>query len=263
MAFNTRGAIGGGLGGAASGAAIGSIVPGIGTAIGAGVGGLLGLLGGSEKQKPPQIQQQSLLRPEQEPLYRQLVNSGLRPGAGGAFGQAADYHRSNLSDNPADFNAFAAPELRRYNQETIPGLSEQFAGFGSGGLGSSGFRNAQIQGATDLSERLGALRAQLRQNSAQGLQNIGQIGLGSFNENVYQQQQPGFASGLGGGLGQGIGAALPSLLSGGFGQNSFGGNNVGANTNPYQGGGGASSPPVRSFGALGSGSLLNTPRLGR
>ena len=55
MAFNSKGALGGGLSGAASGAAIGSAVPGVGTAIGAGVGLLAGGLAGgfSGDQKAP------------------------------------------------------------------------------------------------------------------------------------------------------------------------------------------------------------------
>ncbi len=135
------------------------------------------------------------LLPNQEPLQQQQVNAAMGPGAGGAFGEAADYYRNNLSDNPADFNAFAAPEMRRYNEETVPGLSEQFAGMGAGGLSSSGFRNSQVQGATDLSERLGALRASLRQSSAQGLQNIGQAGLNPYSQNVMTEQgNEGFLS---------------------------------------------------------------------
>lgn len=253
MAFNTKGALSGGLGGAASGAAIGSIVPGIGTVLGAGIGGLLGAFGGSERQRMPNIRPQSLLRPEQEALYRQAVNAGMQPGAGGAFGASADYYRDLLSDNSADANAFMAPELRRYYQDIVPNLSEQFAGMGSGGLGSSGFRNAQIQGATDLGERLAAIRANLRQSAAAGLQNIGQVGLGRFSENVYPEPQPSFGAGLSSGFGQGLGSAIPSFLNRPQGQQ----NQVGANTSPYGGfGKPPSSPQLRQFGSSGAGNLL-------
>ncbi len=78
----------------------------------------------SEKGKKKfKISNISNLRPEQEPLYQQAVQAGLEPGAGGAFGTAADYYRNQLSDNPEDFNMFAAPELRRYNEDIVPGLS--------------------------------------------------------------------------------------------------------------------------------------------
>jgi hypothetical protein len=154
---------------------------------------------GEKKEKYEKI---SRFGPEQQPLYRQSINAGLQPGAGGAFGNAADYYRGNLSNNPEDFQAMAAPELRRYQQEFIPDLAEQFAGMGSGGLSSSGFRNAAVQGATDLSERLGAIRAQLRSQAAQGLTNIGQIGLQPSVENVYRPAQQGFFQ-----------QALPGLLT--------------------------------------------------
>lgn len=179
---------------------------------------------------PGKIRQISKLRPDQEGLSDQLVNAGKGRGAGGAFGDVADYYRNNLSDNPADFAAFAAPQLRQYNEDIIPGISEQFAGMGAGGLSSSGFRNAQVQGATDLSERLGAIRAGLRQQSAAGLANIGQLGLQSFQDNYQQPGTPGFlqsvAQGLGGGaagpIGAGIGTGIANLTNRMFGK-----------TNPY------------------------------
>jgi len=114
-------------------------------------------------------------------------------GTGGAFGDSADYYRNLLSDQSQDYNAFAAPQLRQFNEQTIPGLSEQFAGMGAGGLSSSGFRNAAVNAGTDLSERLGAIRAQLRQQGAQGLMGLAQGGLQQFNENIYRPAQPGFA----------------------------------------------------------------------
>ena len=116
----------------------------------------------------PSDYQQTLLAPEQIPLYDQSVNAALNRGAGGAFGDTADYYRNLLSDNSEDYNAFARPEMRNFNENIIPGLSEQFAGMGSGGLSSSGFRNAAINAGTDLSERLGAIRANLRMQGAQG-----------------------------------------------------------------------------------------------
>lgn len=236
MGGNWGGAGAGALSGAATGS---SIMPGWGTAIGGVLGGVLGYFsgGGKKKQKNHGIDRVSTLRPEQEQLYQQAVNAGMGRDAGGAFGDAADYYRNNLSDNPADFQAFAAPQLRQYNEEIVPGLSEQFAGMGAGGLSSSGFRNAQISGATDLSERLGAIRANLRHSSAQGLQNIGQFGLGNFSESVRDTPQPGFGENIMQGLGNAAGQAIPGLIS------SWGnsGNKVGQNSSPYGKGGGMSS----------------------
>lgn len=200
--------------------------------IAAAVGGLASsagnkfFSGSSEKHK-----RVPTLRKEQMPLYQQAVNAGIGPGAGGAFGTAADYYRNLLSDQSADIDAFAAPQLRQFNQDILPNIAEQFAGFGAGGSGlsGSGFRNAAIGAGTDLAERLGAIRANLRQSGAQGLSNIGQVGLGNFSQDVMTRPgSQGFLSQAAPGIGNAIAQYGGNWLS-----NSFGGNNVGANTSPY------------------------------
>lgn len=142
--------------------------------------------------KKDKIQKISQLRPGQEGLYNQLIQANQGRGAGGSFGDSADYYRDLLSNDNDTFNQMQAPELRRFREQTIPDLSEQFAGMGSGGLSSSGFRNAAVNAGSDLSERLGAIRAQLRQQGAQGLQSLGSQGLGQFDENIYRPRTPGF-----------------------------------------------------------------------
>lgn len=188
---------------------------------GLGVGGATGAFGKNVQSfftgTPERNYQQSTLGPEQMDLFRQLQQSAMGAGAGGAFGDSADYYRNLLSDDSADFDAFAAPELRRFNQETIPGLAEQFAGMGSGALSSSGFRNASINAGRDLSERLGAIRASLRSQGAQGLANIGQQGLGKYYENILRPATPGFLQNIGEGVGKGIGSGASAYFTGGIG----------------------------------------------
>lgn len=158
---------------------------------------------------PESFEQKSTLSPEQQDLFKQLLAAIQGQGAGGAFGNSADYYRDLLSDNSQNFNAFAAPEQRRFNEQTIPGLAEQFAGYGAGSLSSSGFRNAAVNAGTDLSERLGAIRAQLRQQGAAGLAGLGQQGLGQYTQNIHRPRQPGFLEHVG----EGIGKALPTLAA--------------------------------------------------
>lgn len=143
---------------------------------------------------PESFEQRSTLTPEQQGLFKQLMAAIQGQGAGGAFGQSADYYRNLLSDNSQDIQAFQQPEIRRFQQETIPGLAEQFAGFGSGSglLGSSGFRNAAATAGADLSERLAAMRTQLRQQAAGNLSQLAQQGLGQYNQNIYRPRQSGF-----------------------------------------------------------------------
>lgn len=165
---------------------------------------------------PGQWSQQSVLSPGQQSLQQQLLNSAMGRGGTGAFGSAADYYRDLLSNDPAVFDQFAAPEMRRFREEIIPGLAEQFAGMGSGGLSSSGFRNAAVNAGSDLSERLGAIRANLKQQGAQGLFSLGQQGLNPTVENVYTAGQPGFLdslSGLVSGGVSGLGGLSSSLFS--------------------------------------------------
>jgi len=136
----------------------------------AAVGGLASAAGNKFFSGSPEKHERvSSLRRDQEPLFKQLQEALQKKGGSGAFGQSADYYRDLLSNDSQTLNQLSAPELRRFNEEIIPDLSEQFAGMGSGGLSSSGFRNAAVNAGTDLSERLGALRAQLRNQGAQGL----------------------------------------------------------------------------------------------
>lgn len=200
------------------------------TKLGKGIGGFFGGRSGKAKQV-------SSLLPEQQGLYNQAIGAGMGPGAGGAFGQSADYYRGLLGNDDTDFNAFAAPQLRQYFEDIAPNIAEQFAGMGSGGLSSSGFQNAQTRGAVDLAERLGAIRANLRQQGASGLQNIGQLGLQPYSQNMMvRQPTQGFLSSvapaIGSGIGMAFGGPIGSAIGGGLGS-WFGGNQVGAKTGPY------------------------------
>jgi hypothetical protein len=164
---------------------------------------------------PEKREQVSRLTPGQMPIQDQLQNAAQQRGAGGAFGTSADYYRDLLSNDSADFNAFAAPEQRRFNEQTIPDLAEQFAGMGAGNLSSSGFRNAAVGAGTDLSERLGAIRAQLRQSGAQGLQNIGSQSLAPTSDwQTTQQGTEGFLSGALPAFGTALGTAFGGPIGG-------------------------------------------------
>ncbi len=169
----------------------------------------------------PGYKQISKLGPEQQGAY-----SGLQQLGGQAYGQLGNYYNDLMSDNSQAFQSFAAPEQRRFNEQTVPDLAEQFAGMGSGALSGSGFRNAAVSAGTDLSERLGAIRAQLRAQGEQGLQSIGQQALQPYHENVYEQPQGNFLTGiaplagtaagafLGGPGGAAIGGAMGNWISG-------------------------------------------------
>lgn len=156
---------------------------------------------------PAEYEQVSNLTPSQNRIQRERERASR-----GAFGEARNYYSNLLGNNAADFQAFAAPELRQFREQIIPDLAEQFAGMGAGGLSSSGFRNAAIGAGTDLSERLAAMRAGLRQNAAAGLQGLATGALTPHTQ--YQQTNPG-SQGFLSNVATGIGSAIPGLLAGG------------------------------------------------
>lgn len=167
---------------------------------------------------PSEYDQISNLTPGQLRNQRQLLKAGRGRGAGGAFGKSADFYRDVLSDKEGSLEDLYAPELRQFNERVIPDLAEQFAGMGSGGLSSSGFRNAAIGAGTDLSERLASMRQNLRFNAAQGLSNIGAQGLQPHTS--YQQTNPGsegFLSNIAPAVGTAIGTAVGGPIGGGLG----------------------------------------------
>lgn len=168
------------------------------------------LFGESEKQA-------SLpnLTPEQQQMFAQLLQAGQGQGAPGVFGQAADYYRGLLDPSSEAMDQFAAPEMRRFQEEIIPGLAERFAGMGSGGaLSSSMFRNAAIREGSSLSERLAAMRAGLQGQGAQGIQGIGQAGLQQVQSPYIRQATPGLLGGLMEGVAPGIGKGLGAAMGG-------------------------------------------------
>lgn len=176
--------------------------------------------------KKPKTKYQSNLSKEQQPLLQQLLASLQGQGAGGAFGSVSDYYRDLLSPDSQTAQAMFAPEIRNFNEEIIPGLSEQFAGMGSGGLSSSGFRNAAVGAGTDLQERLANIRAQLRQQGAAGLTGLGQFGLNQFGTQTYQPGSQGFLSALaplaGTAIGAAVGGPMGASIGGQFGNMASG-----------------------------------------
>lgn len=167
---------------------------------------------------PAGYEQVSNLTPTQSGIQRQLEKASKRRGAGGAFGKSADFYRDILSNRNGSIESLYAPELRQFNEQIIPDLAEQFAGMGSGALSSSGFRNSAVNAGTDLSERLAAMRQQLRFNAAQGLRNIGSQALNPHAS--YQQTSPGsegFLSNIAPAVGTAIGSAVGGPVGGAIG----------------------------------------------
>lgn len=162
--------------------------------------------------KPERMKSISTLNPGQENLFSQyLAALGGQPSSG-AFGQLSDYYSGLLGGNSQDQQALEAPLMRQFQEDIIPGLAEQFAGMGSGALSSSAFTQGAVNAGTDLAERLGALRAQLRQQGAAGLQGLTSGAFNPVKENIFRPQTFGLTGELASGIGKGLGAGITSFF---------------------------------------------------
>lgn len=211
--------LGGGLGGVGTGAAIGSIVPGIGTAIGAGVGGLAGLLGsylGSDETNQAamkQQKQQQALQAKQNPkgsagfIPSQQPSSFLGGQKAGletynmytpeqqqAFNQVLAQALSGLGKNQFDFAPIENQARKNFNEVTIPGIAERFAGMNA--LKSSAFNQSLGQAGAGLESELAAMKQNYNLTQQQALQNLLGIGLKPQFESLYRPGQAGFGESL-------------------------------------------------------------------
>lgn len=157
--------------------------------------------------QPEEIQRIDRYQGGQQELLNQLIAimSGRQgPGGAGGLGFLADLFG-------ADDSRFVAPEMRRFQQEIIPGIAEQFAGLGSGALRSSGFQQAATQAGVDLSERLAAQRGQ---RQLQGLGQLAGLALTPEQEVSIRPQTLGAVGGFLEGAGKGAGQGLAAYLGG-------------------------------------------------
>lgn len=100
-----------------------------------GAGGAAASKMGSNK---PRATQYATMSPEQTAFQDKILQM-----LGGQVGEQPD------------FETFAAPYKRQFNEQIIPGISERFAGLG--GLSSSGFQQSLGQAGAGLSENLASM----------------------------------------------------------------------------------------------------------
>jgi len=152
-----------------AGSAIGGFAAGPAAApLGATVGGGLGTIGRDllndyfQQQSPSSNARNQLLQQLQGPVPYQRV----------------------------DFNPIAQEETRRYQQEVVPNIANQFAGLG--GLSSSGFQQSLTGAGQDLQTRLAALRAQHevgQQNTMGGAEERRRQMLSNLSGGIYGEEQ--------------------------------------------------------------------------
>lgn len=144
--------------------------------------------------------------PEQQNITQMLQNllTGQGEQPGGLLGETY---------GDQGFDAFADPEIRRFNEETIPGLAERFTNFGGGAQSSSAFQNRLFQEGSKLNRDLGEMRSRRRQTGTQAL--LGQSLEPQFHSR-YEQRGPSGSSQALAGLGasgfEGITKILTDIL---------------------------------------------------
>lgn len=161
-------------------------------------------------------QKMSTFNPQQSQLFGQTAQ-----GLGGIQPQIMQWLQSLFSNEQGAGDAFAAPYKRQFEEQTVPGLANRFAGLGA--LSSSGFQQALGQAGAGLSENLAGLREGQRGQAGSSVMQMIQSLLSQNTQSLMpkQQKQPGgfqnFFTGLAPAIGQGIGTAGSSWALNKFG----------------------------------------------
>jgi hypothetical protein len=126
--------------------------------------GILDMIFGAKDQ----LRNVPVLTKEQQSTLSQILGQlGQMQGPTGAYGMAQNRLADLLSGGSDVYNAFAAPYMRQFQEQTIPGLAERFAGVGGrgGALSSSGFGQGLGAAGAGLQESLASMGAGLQQNT--------------------------------------------------------------------------------------------------
>jgi hypothetical protein len=162
-----------------------------------GASSLLDKLWGNDKMK-----QVPTMTKEQQALLNQILGFlGSGSQLGGGFTKGLSLQQQMMDPSSEAVEQFAAPYQQQFEQQTIPGLAERFAGMGAlgGGLSSSGFGQALGAAGGNLQTQLAALKAGLGQQAAQSLmsQYGSMLGLGlGAQPFAYQQPAPSAFGGM-------------------------------------------------------------------
>ncbi len=151
-----------------------------------------------DKDKTSQLPTMS---PEGQDFLKQIFGMlGSQGNVGQGMGEGVSLMRQLMDPSSAAVNDFAQPYMDQFNQQTIPGLSERFAGAGAlgGGLSSSGFGQSLSAAGGKLQHDLAALKGKLGMGAAESLMsmfsNLSGQGLNA-RPFGYQHQQGGPSAG--------------------------------------------------------------------
>jgi len=181
---------------------------------------------------------QTLSKPQQALLGQLMQMISPQGQVGQGYQGALGLQQQLMNPSSQAVSQFTQPYIDEYNQQTIPGLAERFAGYGGtgGGLSSSGFGQALSSAGGNLQAQLAQLKAGLGQQAAESLMSqYGQLSGTALNVQPfgYQQQAPSITGGMLSGWARGGFQGLQGF--GKTGQSSASQTTLGANpyNNPY------------------------------
>jgi len=151
--------------------------------------------------KKEKMMKQELFSPEQE-QFLNMILKGTQPG----MSSGIDYLTQMLSGSKESTEDFEAPYMRQFEEQTIPGIAERFAGVDA--QSSSAFGQSLGQAGAGLQENLAALREGLRGQALSQLQGISGMGLGQRFENMFRPGTTGVIGGMAQGAAKGATMAL-------------------------------------------------------
>lgn len=170
MSFNW----GQGLAGGAAGAGMGGFMGPVGAGIGGGLGFLAGGFGGGGSSRHRGFSKLPTMTEGQEGILNDLIQQLSAGGQlGQGYGQALGGLQGFMDPSSEEMSRFADPYMRQFNQETVPGLAERFAGGGAmgGGLSSSGFGQALSSAGSGLQSQLASMKTGLQRQAIGDIMN--------------------------------------------------------------------------------------------
>lgn len=151
--------------------------------------------------KGEKTQQFQSYTPQQQQVFGQLLNQGSRQ-----LPQAFDFLSQLLTPGSEALEAYSAPSMRAFEEQTLPTIAERFTGMNA--QKSSAFGQQLGQAGAGLQENLAAQRARLGSSAISQLQSLLQGGLTPQFENVFRPATQGFA----GAGAQSLAQILPLLM---------------------------------------------------
>ncbi len=192
--------------------------------------------------------------PEQQGLHNNILQQamGMSQGGGG-YNQAQQYYNSLLQPGNDAYQNFAAPYMQQFQEQTLPGIAERFAG--AGALSSSGFGQALGGAGAGLQSQLAQLFAQLQSQAAgQQTNQYNQLAQTGLNYQPFAYQNKAGSQGMLGPMATGLGAALGGPLGGALGAG------ISSLFKPAQSGNTQGIPPAPTGGGFGLPNFLQGMR---